>query len=82
MLHALIDSLLGACKLKDIGTLFSDKNNRITFILNVDKNKLYLNKYKVYTFNKNNSVANKKIIENNEKVAKKFISLNNIIVQK
>ena len=25
-------------------------------------NKLYLNKYKVYTFNKNNSVANKKII--------------------
>ena len=26
VLHALIDSLLGACKLKDIGTLFSDKN--------------------------------------------------------
>ena len=25
ILHALIDSLLGACKLKDIGTLFSDK---------------------------------------------------------
>ena len=63
-------------------SLFSDKNNRITFILNVDKNKLYLNKYNVYTFNKNDSVANKKIIENNEKVAKKFISLNNIIVQK
>ena len=28
VLHALIDSLLGACRLKDIGTLFSDKNKR------------------------------------------------------
>ena len=27
-MHALIDSLLGACRLKDIGTLFSDKNKR------------------------------------------------------
>ena len=26
IIHALIDSLLGSCKLKDIGTLFSDKN--------------------------------------------------------
>ena len=28
IIHALIDSLLGACKFKDIGTLFSDKNNK------------------------------------------------------
>ena len=28
VLHALIDSLLGACKLKDIGSLFSEKNNK------------------------------------------------------
>ena len=28
VLHALIDSLLGACKLKDIGTLFSDKSKK------------------------------------------------------
>jgi 2-C-methyl-D-erythritol 4-phosphate cytidylyltransferase/2-C-methyl-D-erythritol 2,4-cyclodiphosphate synthase len=26
VLHAIIDSLLGACKLKDIGTLFPEKN--------------------------------------------------------
>ena len=28
IIHALIDSLLGACKLKDIGTLFSDKKKK------------------------------------------------------
>ena len=28
VLHAIIDSLLGACKLGDIGKLFSDKNNK------------------------------------------------------
>ena len=28
MLHALIDSLLGACKLGDIGKLFSNKNKK------------------------------------------------------
>ena len=28
VLHALIDSLLGASKLKDIGTLFSNKNKK------------------------------------------------------
>ena len=38
VLHALIDSLLGACRLGDIGKLFSDKNNkykniRSTFLL-------------------------------------------------
>ena len=28
ILHAIIDSLLGACKLGDIGKLFSDKNSK------------------------------------------------------
>jgi len=28
IIHALVDSILGACKLKDIGTLFSDKKNK------------------------------------------------------
>ena len=28
MLHSLIDSLLGACRLGDIGKLFSDKNKK------------------------------------------------------
>ena len=28
IIHALIDSLLGACKLKDIGTLFSNKKEK------------------------------------------------------
>ena len=28
VIHAIIDSLLGACKLGDIGKLFSDKNKK------------------------------------------------------
>ncbi len=53
VIHALIDSLLGACKLKDIGTLFSDKekkykNIRSPIMLNkvlkiINKKKFYIN---------------------------------------
>ena len=50
IIHSLIDSLLGACQLKDIGTLFSDKKNKyknirspkmLKKVLNLMKNKRY-----------------------------------------
>ena len=53
VIHALIDALLGACKLKDIGTLFSNtkakyKNIRSTKLLNrvlilINKKNFYIN---------------------------------------
>ena len=59
-------------------SLFSNKQNRITFIFNIHKNKLYLNNVKEYTFY--NTSYNKETIKN-KKIAKEFISLNNIIIQ-
>ena len=53
VLHALIDSLLGACKLKDIGTLFSDKNYKYKNIRSTKllQNVVSLIKSKNYSIN-------------------------------
>lgn len=58
-------------------SLFSDKENRITLILNIEKNKLFLNQYKTYTYQK----ESKKEQESKEKIVNEFLSLNNIIIQ-
>lgn len=59
-------------------SLFSNKKNRITFIFNVRENQLYLNSFKEYTLY---NYKDTKEVKNNEKIAKEFISLNNIIIQ-
>ena len=54
VLHAIIDGLLGACKLKDIGTLFPDKNYKYK---NIRSTKL-LKKVIVLIKSKNYSINN------------------------
>ena len=54
VLHALIDSLLGACKLGDIGKLFSDKNKKFKNI----KSAKMLKKVVQLLENKNFSINN------------------------
>ena len=75
VLHALIDSLLGACRLGDIGKLFSDKNKkykniRSTILL---KNVVDLIKSKNFLFNNIdiNIIAQK---PNIKKYSKKMIN--------
>lgn len=53
IIHSLIDGLLGACKLKDIGTLFSDKSSKFKNIRSIKllKKVLDLIKLKGYSIN-------------------------------
>ena len=54
MLHAIIDSLLGACRLGDIGKLFSDKNKKYKNI----RSKILLKKVIELIKSKNFSINN------------------------
>ncbi len=54
IIHSLIDSILGACKLKDIGTLFSDKNSKFKNIRSTKLLKKVLNLIKLKGYEINN----------------------------
>ena len=68
VLHALIDSLLGACKLKDIGTLFSDKNKKYKDIRSTKLLKKVVNLIKSKNYSINNIDIN--IIAQKPKIKK------------
>ena len=77
VLHALIDSLLGACRLGDIGKLFSDKNKKYRNIRSTKllKNVIGLNKSK--NFSINNIDIN--IIAEKPKIKKYAKKISNVI---
>jgi len=54
IIHSLIDSLLGACKLKDIGILFSDKDSKFKDIRSTKLLKKVLNLIKINGYEINN----------------------------
>ena len=54
IIHSLIDSVLGACKLKDIGTLFSDKDSKFKNIRSTKLLKKVLNLIKLKGYEINN----------------------------
>jgi len=68
IIHAIIDGLLGACKLKDIGSYFSNKNKKFKNI----KSKIMLNKILKLISNKGYNINNIDInlITENPKVSK------------
>ena len=68
VLHALIDSLLGACKLKDIGTLFSNKNKKYKDIRSTKLLKKVVNLIKSKNYSINNIDIN--IIAQKPKIKK------------
>ena len=68
VLHALIDSLLGACKLKDVGTLFSDKNKKYKGIRSTKLLKKVVNLIKSKNYSINNIDIN--IITQKPKIKK------------
>ena len=68
VLHALIDSLLGACKLDDIGKLFSDKNRKYKNIRSTKLLKKVLQIIKLKKFYINNIDIN--IIAQKPKIKK------------
>ena len=83
VLHALIDSLLGASNLKDIGTLFSDKKKKYKNIRSTKMLKRVLNlmKNKRYTINNIdiNVIAEKpKIAKYRNKIINSICKLCNI----
>jgi len=68
VLHALIDSLLGACKLGDIGRLFSDKNRKYKDIRSTIMLKKTIELIKLKNFSINNIDIN--IIAQKPKIKK------------
>ena len=83
IIHALIDSLLGACKLKDIGTLFSDKkkkykNIRSHKMLNKVLNFIYKKKYHINNIDINFIAERPKITNYRNKIIKSISDLCNI----
>ena len=68
VLHALIDSLLGACKLKDIGTLFSEKNKKYKGVRSTKLLKKVVNLIKSKNYSINNIDVN--IIAQKPKIKK------------
>ena len=76
MLHALIDSLLGACRLGDIGKLFSDKNKKYKNIRSTILLKRVIELIKSKNFSVNNIDIN--VITQRPKInkyAKKMIDI-------
>jgi 2-C-methyl-D-erythritol 4-phosphate cytidylyltransferase / 2-C-methyl-D-erythritol 2,4-cyclodiphosphate synthase len=78
VIHAIIDSLLGACKLGDIGKLFSDKNKknkniRSTIMLKTVVNLLKSNNFVINNIDIN-IIAQKPKIKKYEKKINKLIS--------
>ena len=77
VLHALIDSLLGACKLKDIGTLFSDKSKKYKGIRSTKLLQKILNLIKSKNYSINNIDIN--IIAQKPKIKKYANKMINVI---
>ena len=77
VLHALIDSLLGACKLKDIGTLFSDKSKKYKGVRSTKLLKKTLNLIKSKNYSINNIDIN--IIAQKPKIKKYANKMINVI---
>ena len=83
IIHALIDSLLGACKLKDIGTLFSDKkkkykNIRSYKLLNKVLNIIHRKKYYINNIDINLVAERPKLTRHRNKIIKSISALCNI----
>ena len=83
IIHALIDSLLGACKLKDIGTLFSDKkikykNIRSYKMLNRVLDMIKKKKYFINNVDINVITEKPKISKYRNKIVSSISSLCNI----
>ena len=68
VLHAIIDSILGACKMGDIGEKFSDKNKKIKNIRSTILLKKIINKIKLKNYKINNIDIN--IIAQKPKISK------------
>ena len=58
LLHAITDAILGACRMGDIGTLFSDKNKKFKNISSVIILKSIINKINFHNYYINNIDAN------------------------
>jgi len=83
IIHALIDSLLGACRLKDIGTLFSDKkikykNIRSPQMLNKVLDLINLKSYYINNIDINVITEKPKINKYRNKIIKSISKLCNI----
>ena len=77
VLHALIDSLLGACRLGDIGKLFSDKNKKYRNIRSTKLLKNVIGLIKSKNFSINNIDIN--IIAEKPKIKKYAKKISNVI---
>ena len=77
VLHALIDSLLGACKLGDIGKLFSDKNKKYKNIRSTILLKKVIDLIKSKSFSINNIDIN--VITQKPKIKKYTKKMKNTI---
>ena len=77
VLHALIDSLLGACKLKDIGTLFSDKSKKYKGIRSTKLLQKVVNLIKSKNYSINNIDIN--VIAQKPKIKKYANKMINVI---
>ena len=57
-----------------IVSFYTDVNNRMTLILNINDGEFYLNSYKIYTYNKGNITEQK----HSEQILNEILELNNI----
>jgi len=83
VLHAIIDSLLGACNMGDIGQQFSDKNNkfkniRSTYLLKKVINQIKFKGYVINNIDINIITQTPKIQKHKKKMIKSIASLCNI----
>ena len=77
VLHALIDSLLGACRLGDIGKLFSDKNEKYKNVRSTILLKKVIKLIKLKNFSINNIDIN--VISQKPKIKKYSKKMTDVI---
>ena len=85
VLHAIIDSILGACKMGDIGEKFSDKNKKLknirsTILLKKIINQVKLKNYKINNIDINIIAQTPKIQKYKSKMIKSIAKLCKISV--